>query len=528
MTAASAAAAAIFVLSASDAAWQRRAEGRDYFVAVDGRPANDGSAGRPWDLATALAHPPQVQPGDRLWLRGGTYRGAWVSRLAGSAERPIVVRGHPGERATLDGDTRPASTLTIHGAWTIYRDFEITDTDPVRAVATPGSHPAGLERGDGVAVFGPHTRLVNLIVHDAGDGIGFWAPAAGASVYGCLVYNNGWIGPDRAHGHGIYIQNEEGQKRIEEVVSFNNVSTGLKAYGESVPLSNLTFTGLVAFNNGALGAGTGVTRDPNLFVGTTRLPTSGIRVLESTFYHPPETEVGANVDLGYSAPRNADVELRGNYIAGGNRSLRLRRWQQAVITDNFLYAATVGRFIQRLATVEEANPRGDYVWDGNTYHQSGASPPFIFRDRTLTFPAWQALSGFDATSTYTGGQPSGVRVVVRPNAYEAGRAHVIVHNWEQRPAVRVDLAAAGLQPGQEFDVRDVQDYFGAPVLTGRYGGGPISLPMEPRQPAAAVGNLPARVAHTAPQFGVFVVRARSLSRWRTLHETGGQDATSTR
>jgi hypothetical protein len=117
--------------------------------------------------------------------------------------------------------------------------------------------------------------------------------------------------------------------------------------------------------------------------------------------------------------------------------------------------------------------------------------------------------------------------VVRPNGYEIGRAHVIVHNWEQRPAVSVDLAAAGLQSGQEFEVRDVQDYFGAPVLTGRYAGGPISLPMQPRRPAAAVGNLPAAVAHTAPQFAVFVVRARGLTRWRA-HGTGGQDAASTR
>jgi hypothetical protein len=357
-----AAAAAVVVLTSSDAAWQRHADGRDYFVAADGRPANDGSARRPWDLATALAHPPQVQPGDRLWLRGGTYRGAWVSRLTGSDDRPIVVRGQPGERVTLDGDTRTDSTLTIRGAWTVYRDFEITDTNPVRAVTAPGSHPAGLERGDGIAVFGPHTRLVNLVVHDAGDGIGFWGPAVDAGIYGCILYNNGWIGLDRPHGHGLYIQNEEGHKRIEEVISFNNVSTGLKAYGEAVPLANVTFAGIVAFNNGSLGAGTGITREPNLFVGTTRLPASGVRILESTFYHPADTEVGANVDLGYTAPRNADVELRGSSIAGGNRSLRLRRWQQAVVTGNVLYAATVGRFIQRLVTVDEADPRGAYAW----------------------------------------------------------------------------------------------------------------------------------------------------------------------
>ncbi len=47
-----------------------------FYVAPTGTSSGDGSLSRPWDLATALAGAGgKVQPGDTIWMRGGTYKG---------------------------------------------------------------------------------------------------------------------------------------------------------------------------------------------------------------------------------------------------------------------------------------------------------------------------------------------------------------------------------------------------------------------------------------------------------------------
>jgi hypothetical protein len=203
-----------------------------FFVSPTGLASGTGTLTHPWNLATALAHPAAVKPGDTIWLLGGRYRGSFTSRLTGTAANPIVVRQYEGQRATLDGDGEVATTLTVRGASTWFWGFEITDTDPRRVTLSTGSHPADLLRGDGVAVFGSDIKLINLVVHDAADGIGLWSEAVGAEVYGCIVYHNGWAAPDRGHGQGLYIQNEQGTKRVTDVISFRNFSTGMNAYGE--------------------------------------------------------------------------------------------------------------------------------------------------------------------------------------------------------------------------------------------------------------------------------------------------------
>src|SRR4051794_17269054 len=69
-----------------------------FYASPPGSPAGDGSLVRPWDLATAL-NAPAILPGDTLWLRGGTYDGAFTSTLAGTPQAPIQVRSATGEHA---------------------------------------------------------------------------------------------------------------------------------------------------------------------------------------------------------------------------------------------------------------------------------------------------------------------------------------------------------------------------------------------------------------------------------------------
>ena len=75
-----------------------------YYVSPQGTAVGDGSQGRPWDIATAFAHPPEVLAGDTIWLLGGVYElpATLASSLAGAEASPIIVRQALNQRATLD------------------------------------------------------------------------------------------------------------------------------------------------------------------------------------------------------------------------------------------------------------------------------------------------------------------------------------------------------------------------------------------------------------------------------------------
>src|SRR6267378_704044 len=104
-----------------------------YYVTPSGSAGGSGSATSPWDLATGLAGGGgKVQPGDTVWLRGGTYRGQFTDNLNGSSGNFIVVRQYPGERATIDG------SLKVLGSYAIMQGFEVMSS------ATTTTGPAGI------------------------------------------------------------------------------------------------------------------------------------------------------------------------------------------------------------------------------------------------------------------------------------------------------------------------------------------------------------------------------------------------
>ena len=95
------------------------------------------------------------------------------------------------------------------------------------------------------------------------------------------------------------------------------------------------------------------------------------------------------------------------------------------------------------------------------------------------------------------------RVFVRPNRYELGRANIIVYNPSGQGSVTVDLS--GVVPaGVRYEVRNVQDLFGAPVASGT-GGGAVSLPMSGVTPPTPIGMSSSAAPTTGPYFNVFVV-----------------------
>ncbi len=81
------------------------ATGPKRFVdATRGNDAGTGTEGAPWK---SLAHATrQLQPGDTLYLRGGTYYEKVALTRSGTTNAPVTIASYPGELAVIDGGLR--------------------------------------------------------------------------------------------------------------------------------------------------------------------------------------------------------------------------------------------------------------------------------------------------------------------------------------------------------------------------------------------------------------------------------------
>ncbi len=90
-------------------------DGPTKFVdAAKGMDRNDGSQPTPWKTINHAVG--QLQPGDTLVLRGGSYYESVLVAVAGTAEKPITIRAFPGELAILDAGLREFLEDPV-GAW---------------------------------------------------------------------------------------------------------------------------------------------------------------------------------------------------------------------------------------------------------------------------------------------------------------------------------------------------------------------------------------------------------------------------
>ena len=383
----------------------------EHYVAVDGKADSAGTEAAPWDLASALGGARQVAPGDTIWVRAGIYEhpdrrpggNGYSVKLAGAEGRPIHVRAMPDERVTIDGGLRVENPSKFLWIW----DLEIIVSENLthtRVAKESGSHPKDLDRpwGSLNILGGENCKYINLVVHDNAQGIGFWKPAVDSEVHGCLIYDNGWIGPDRYHGPGIYGQNQTGTKLVSDNIFFGNYSNTTQFYGSSrAYVDNFHIEGNIAFGPRKKGGRTTV------LIGGGR-GSRGIVVKNNILYEVP-------MSVGYTAKDSVDCVVEGNTIIRSGFSIR------------------------GFKTVTEKN---NFVWRG------GKKDP-VPEDATL---------------------------LLRPSKYDPNRANLAIVNWMKSKTVDVDLSTF-LQAGDTFRIQSALDFFGTPVVEGKYEGELVTIPI---------------------------------------------------
>ena len=170
-----------------------------YFASTTGSATGAGTIGDPWTLAVAFAggYPAnRVQPGDTVWIRGGTYTGQYLCQLSGTAGNPITFRGYPGERVTIDGNYDPDvpgntnATIRIMGVggYVCIQDLEVMNSQTNRWSNTAQTDA----RGDSIMVWPGNCKIINCVLHDDGEGLFNVKTAQGTEIYGNLIYHDGY------------------------------------------------------------------------------------------------------------------------------------------------------------------------------------------------------------------------------------------------------------------------------------------------------------------------------------------------
>jgi hypothetical protein len=448
----------------------------------------DGSAARPWNLATALSATGRVQPGDTVWLQSGSYTGQWTSKLAGTAAQPVVLRALG--RVTIQG------RFVLEGAHSWLWGVEVTQTS------------AGLINANTVVLNAPGTRLINSVVHHTGGvAVVAFEGSTGAEMYGNLIYGN--------FGHGIYAQNlSTTPKQITDNLIFNagGAHYGIHLYTENGGLKNFHVQGNFAWHNGQ--------GQPELLYGGCHNVSGGV-VRENVLWH--RNRGGTNTRIGYGEPQwgcdpARDMLVEGNTIVSGWPALRMTNVEGTVFRGNTVVAGDHAD----LGLLAGSGSNQGARFEGNKLHGFARTFEILWptdgsassKQSYVSYGEWLEQPGVGATNTLSGQMPSGTQVVVRPNAYERGRANVAILNWSRAGSVAVDLSGV-LQPGQRYEIRHAQRFYGAPILEGVYDGGPVNVPSVSVQPERTAywcppyravqcvdaGTPPA----TGPDFNVFVV-----------------------
>lgn len=300
----------------------------EWFVAPNGTPTGRGTMESPWDVESALAGKQKVAPGDTLWLRGGTYKKpfellgqGFKVQLAGQGGAPIHVRAYQGERVTIDGGLTVQPPANYVWIWDL--EIIVSEPRPEKAIPPDPTYKSVNRPWGGLNVSaGKGCKYINLVIHDNCQGVSFWSGATDSELHGCIIYDNGWAGTDRGHGHAVYTQNKDGVKTISDCIMTGGYGYTMHAYGSSrADVDNYLAEGNVCYNAGTFLIGGGK-------------PSHNIRVLNNVLY-------GVNLQLGYNAPFNEDCEVRNNVIVNGG--LSINKFNKVVNEGNLIIAKNAPR-----------------------------------------------------------------------------------------------------------------------------------------------------------------------------------------
>jgi hypothetical protein len=245
----------------------------------------------------------------------------------------------------------------------------------------------------------------------------------GSLFYGVLTLTVGGEGPDRAHGGAGYIQNEYTRpvETIENIIALSGyrVSCNLGMYASQAPYTQkVTFRNIISNVSWCIGAYGGFTTS-----------VKEVRI---------ENSLARGISMPYSSNYIKDAVVTGNLFTG---AVTHDRVSGGTFTNNW---AVGGYAVNQCSTLPEGG---------------SCAAPTVSGNQT--------------------GTPASNWVVVYPNSFEEGRAHIGIYNWLNANSQQVDMSSVWTV-GQHYEVIDAWNPLGPPVWRGLYEGGSITLPLDGR------------------------------------------------
>ncbi|TDP61969.1 T9SS type A sorting domain-containing protein [Flavobacterium dankookense] len=550
-----------------------------------------------WALQHALNNPGGViQPGDTVWLHGGVYKGRYLSNsnLSGTETDYIRIASYPGEWAILNGNvnnnrlppsppynqendpnyipptieeelstysvsaenssTYNNTVLYVESGYIHYDNFEITflgdfDRLLVAHSANPPLCSNSFKQVVGINHFAETVnKYSNLVIRNLpGSGIGSWKASADTEIYGCLIYNNGYIqrlyencnGSPKIEGKGlgIYAQNIDlfKRRRLENNILINNYDSGIGIWssaenpGATVDyLKNFDVYDNVLINNG------GPQRDDTANMLVFSYDTTNVN-------HPHDVEIKRNVFYinsyhshvsGIYVGNSTGVTIKNNNIFKGTAGIAaLLSNTNLTFRENFYFGKRLQTFIN---PTDYLNKNWDF--DYNKYYTDFhaenmyniISPiPNVTPGLRYKLPQFKSIYNDELNSTRLGcwnievipeilytlaATESTQKNFVKQNKYNPNVFYVTIFNprSDLNSTINVDFSSYGysIPNNKYYKIKDAENYFGTEI-TGTIQNNVISFPMTLTAIEAPTGTLNIDfthpVHHSLPDLSVFVV-----------------------
>jgi hypothetical protein len=513
---------------------QFAATGASWYASLVGTTTGDGSLALPWDLGTALSGAGgKVKPGDTIYIRGGTYKGLWVSKMNGTPDAPIKVRAYQREHVILDGylkgtlrediddvtDTVAAPKLNVPDG-TLFN----IDNETIRGHAHSKGTPQAPDGITGIGAYGGVDRGWNGTVASS--------HAAGTPVYtesGSVLVIDGsytWVGeiettvsvsrfPDRTNpiagsnpfGRpplGVDIRGR-GNKLINAIV--HDGSDGIDTANAAA--DDFEIHGCISYFAGWKASD--CSHGHNYYIHNDNPSTSFAKIVSSISLDA--FDIGFQAYTGGDTLGNVQLDRFIGSMAGRYGVSQLTEvllgfpggvLTNSSITNSATYDPGANGFgvdFGSAGGTSNSSASGNYLTGQNAAFVFHTSPGFTGSGNTFVGPS----SAPQGSGTFLDWKPTtGVVSVVMKNDYEPGRANIAVFNWAHTATVQLDFSTF-LVAGDAYEVRNAWNFFGPTVATGTWSGGLVTVPVQGLSPSVPVGAVSGK-GETGPEFNAFVVR----------------------
>lgn len=529
----------------------------EYYVSPSGSSSGDGTEANPWDLQTALdpaLNSTTILPGDTIWLRGGDYKGRFVSKISGDATSNITVASYQDEIAVLDGNDNSGNgvILTVEGYRVTFMDFEITmkgnfsrnSLDSNFQLVTGVNHIIG-------EVVDSACKFINLVIYNCpGSGFNSWKFTEDTKIYGCLIYNNGYQdGVGNPRGVGMYVQNASKKfRQIENNILFNNFKSGVQIWSsENNPEYPYDYVQYVNFeNNVVLNSGSPMYVLRENFIAASRSKDIGnnipnhINVKNNFLYHnfngingtdAGERTGGESLRIGEFGstdnPGNSIV-VDNNYIIGTKAALYFGAVDEITFTNNIVrtnYFFMNGNYPNHINDVDW--DLSDNIYYHKKYGYLGNALYEISGLGRRSLPNFNSTFNLDYGSTsteyenYTLG--SNKLISITENEYNSNLYKVVVSD-ETGNDVNVNFATEGfiIEDGMRYKIIDAENYHSTTPKIGVINGGTISFPMDNTDLDPVIGTFPlsGNELKTDHKVGVFLIEFEDICKTETTWTAG--------